>query len=92
MTEFYGGHPFLKGMVSEIKNRNPGMMSLIVIAISVAYLYSFAVVIGLPGKFFFWQPGVLIGYGILPTPAAEAVLMSLSTVIVFLNAKSLKIE
>lgn len=36
--------------------------------------------------------GVFIGYGILLTPAAGAVLMSLSTVIVSLNAKSLKMD
>lgn len=34
---FYGGYPFLIGMVNEIKQRQPGMMTLIAVAISVAY-------------------------------------------------------
>ena len=37
---FYGGWPFLKGLVSEIKKGAPGMMTLISMAISVAYFYS----------------------------------------------------
>jgi len=57
---FYGGHPFLKGIFTELKARNPGMMTLIAIAISVAYIYSSAVVLGLPGKFFFWELVTLI--------------------------------
>src|SRR6056297_3163667 len=56
----YGGHPFLKGIFTELKARNPGMMTLIAIAISVAYIYSSAVVLGLPGKFFFWELVTLI--------------------------------
>ncbi|MBN1134147.1 MAG: copper-translocating P-type ATPase [Methanosarcinaceae archaeon] len=57
---FYGGHPFLKGLFTELKTKNPGMMTLIAIAISVAYLYSSAVVLGLSGKFFFWELVTLI--------------------------------
>src|SRR5450755_1332945 len=34
---FYGGWPFLKGLIEEIKSKNPGMMTLIGFAISVAY-------------------------------------------------------
>ncbi|PZX52485.1 Cu2+-exporting ATPase [Algoriphagus ratkowskyi] len=52
---FYGGWPFLKGLVSEIKQKKPGMMTLIALAISVAYFYSSAVVFGLGGKIFFWE-------------------------------------
>lgn len=52
---FYGGWPFLKGMVDELKDRKPGMMTLIALAISVAYFYSSAVVLGLSGKIFFWE-------------------------------------
>ena len=48
---FYGGYPFLKGIFDELKKKNPEMMMLIV-AISVAYFYSSAVVFGLKGKFF----------------------------------------
>jgi len=57
---FYGGYPFLKGMIDEIKKKLPGMMTLISVAISVAYFYSSAVVFGLEGKVFFWELATLI--------------------------------
>ncbi|MCP6719323.1 MAG: copper-translocating P-type ATPase [Patescibacteria group bacterium] len=57
---FYGGWPFLKGIVEELRKRQPGMMTLIALAISVAFLYSTAVVFGLRGKFFFWELATLI--------------------------------
>lgn len=57
---FYGGKPFLKGAYDELKQRAPGMMTLIALAISVAYLYSTVVVFGLEGKFFFWELVTLI--------------------------------
>ncbi|MBR9681982.1 MAG: cadmium-translocating P-type ATPase [Candidatus Altiarchaeota archaeon] len=57
---FYGGWPFLKGIFEELKKRQPGMMTLIALAISVAYIYSSAVVFGLEGKFFFWELATLI--------------------------------
>lgn len=57
---FYGGWPFLKGLVDEIKKKSPGMMTLIALAISVAYFYSSAVVFGLGGKIFFWELASLI--------------------------------
>src|SRR5204863_7823627 len=57
---FYGGQPFLKGMFSEIKSKNPGMMTLIGMAISVAYIYSSATVFGLQGMDFFWELATLI--------------------------------
>ena len=57
---FYGGWPFLKGFVSEIKNGTPGMMTLISMAISVAYFYSSATVFGLSGVDFFWELATLI--------------------------------
>ncbi|MGM0366392.1 MAG: copper-translocating P-type ATPase [Actinomycetota bacterium] len=57
---FYGGWPFLKGIYSELKSRQPGMMTLIALAIVVAYAYSSAVVFGLTGKFFFWELATLI--------------------------------
>ena len=56
----YGGMPFLKGMVGEIKAKAIGMMTLVAIAISVAYIYSVAVVFGLPGMDFFWVLATLI--------------------------------
>lgn len=57
---FYGGWPFLKGLADELSNRKPGMMTLIAIAISVAYIYSSLVVFGLAGMMFFWELATLI--------------------------------
>lgn len=57
---FYGGWPFLKGLVDEVKVKNPGMMTLIGFAISVAYVYSVATVFGLKGMDFFWELATLI--------------------------------
>ncbi|MCZ2083306.1 MAG: copper-translocating P-type ATPase, partial [Flavobacteriales bacterium] len=57
---FYGGWPFLKGFWSEIKGGSPGMMTLISMAISVAYFYSSATVFGLKGVDFFWELATLI--------------------------------
>ncbi|MBU3933504.1 MAG: HAD-IC family P-type ATPase, partial [Candidatus Omnitrophica bacterium] len=57
---FYGGYPFLKGLFDELKERQPGMMTLIAVAISTAYLYSAAVVFGLSGKIFFWELVTLV--------------------------------
>ncbi|MBZ0188494.1 MAG: cadmium-translocating P-type ATPase [Candidatus Obscuribacterales bacterium] len=57
---WYGGWPFLKGLLAEIKSRQPGMMTLISVAISTAYVYSSAVVFGLAGKMFFWELASLI--------------------------------
>ena len=56
----YGGWPFLTGLVRELAGRRPGMMTLIGVAISVAWGYSAAVVLGLPGKVFFWELATLI--------------------------------
>ena len=57
---FYGGMPFLKGMVSEIRDKAIGMMTLVAVAISVAFIYSVAVVLGLKGMDFFWELATLI--------------------------------
>jgi len=57
---FYGGWPFLKGLVDEVKTKNSGMMFLIGFAISVAYIYSVATVFGLKGMDFFWELATLI--------------------------------
>lgn len=57
---FYGGYPFLKGLFNELKVARPGMMTLIGIAITTAYVYSSAVVFGLQGKIFFWELATLI--------------------------------
>jgi len=57
---FYGGYPFLRGIVDELKQKQPGMMTLISLAISVAFFYSAAVVLGVPGMVFFWELATLI--------------------------------
>mgnify|MGYP003460321951 FL=1 len=57
---FWGGWPFLKGFITEIKQKGPGMMTLIAMAISVAYFYSTATVFGLKGMDFFWELATLI--------------------------------
>jgi Cu2+-exporting ATPase len=56
----YGGLPFLKGMVQEIRKRQPGMMTLIGSAISVAFFYSAGTVFVIIGKDFFWELATLI--------------------------------
>ncbi|MGE0480395.1 MAG: copper-translocating P-type ATPase [Vicinamibacterales bacterium] len=57
---FYGGWPFLKGLFGEFAKRQPGMMTLIALAISVAYFYSSVVVFGVRGEVFFWELATLI--------------------------------
>ncbi|WP_137402744.1 heavy metal translocating P-type ATPase [Echinicola rosea] len=57
---FYGGWPFLKGLKEEVHQRKPAMMTLIALAITVAYGYSTAVTFGLEGKGFFWELATLI--------------------------------
>ncbi|HKW39850.1 MAG TPA: HAD-IC family P-type ATPase, partial [Gemmatimonadales bacterium] len=57
---FYGGRPFLTGLVDELRRKLPGMMTLVGIAITVAYAYSVLVVFGLPGNVFFWETATLI--------------------------------
>lgn len=57
---FYGGWPFITGAIRELKDRNPGMMTLIGLAILVAYGYSSLTVFGWEGKDFFWELATLI--------------------------------
>jgi P-type Cu2+ transporter len=56
----YGGFPFLKGMIQEIRYKKIGMMTLVALAISVAYVYSVAVIFGLQGMDFFWELATLV--------------------------------
>lgn len=56
----YGGWPFLTGLARELASRQPGMMTLIALAISVAYGYSSLVVFGVRGSVFFWELATLI--------------------------------
>lgn len=57
---FYGGWPFLKGAKDELSDRSPGMMTLIALAITVAYVYSTAAVFGLAEHDFFWELATLV--------------------------------
>lgn len=57
---FYGGWPFLTGLADELKKKQPGMMTLIAVAITVAFGYSSATTFGLEGKKFFWELATLI--------------------------------
>ncbi|MBW6481517.1 MAG: cadmium-translocating P-type ATPase [Vicingaceae bacterium] len=56
----YGGYPFLKGLYDEVKDNAIGMMTLIGVAISVAWAYSVAITIGLKGMDFYWEMATLI--------------------------------
>lgn len=56
----YGGLPFLKGLWEEVKQKQPGMMTLIGVAITAAYVYSASVVFGVQGNVFFWELATLI--------------------------------
>jgi cation transport ATPase len=138
----------MEGLVKEVETKNPGMMFLIGFAITVAYIYSVAIVFGLKGMDFFWELATLIlimllGHwiemksiagaskelellvqlmpsdahmvmpdmvhdvktdtlkendiilvkpGILLSPAAGAVLMTASTIVVAINASLLKVK
>lgn len=56
----YGGVPFLQMAVPELKNRQPGMMTLISMAISVAFIYSLATLLVPLGSSLFWELVTLI--------------------------------
>ena len=57
---FYGGWPFLKGLVDEVRRKQLGMMTLIGTAIIISYVYSSLVVFGVKGSVFFWELATLI--------------------------------
>ncbi len=56
----YGGLPFIEMAVPELKTRAPGMMTLISLAISVAFFYSIATLVTDLGESFFWELVTLI--------------------------------
>ncbi|HJQ14803.1 MAG TPA: hypothetical protein VJ830_08660, partial [Anaerolineales bacterium] len=56
----YGGIPFLQMAIPEIQNRQPGMMTLISLAISVSFIYSLAAMFVNLGEGFFWELVTLI--------------------------------
>jgi Cu2+-exporting ATPase len=56
----YGGIPFLQMAVPELRNKKPGMMALISMAISVAFVYSIATTLFPIGESFYWELVTLI--------------------------------
>jgi len=56
----YGGLVFIRGGIQELRARQPGMMTLISLAIVVALGYSLAVTLGFPGMDFWWELATLI--------------------------------
>ncbi len=56
----YGGFPFIKGAVRELADRLPGMMTLITLAISVAFAYSIGVTLGFQGHALWWELSTLV--------------------------------
>jgi Cu2+-exporting ATPase len=59
-TFLYGGRPFLKGAVNEVRSRLPGMMTLIALALIVAFAFSVAVSFGFPGMPLWWELATLV--------------------------------
>jgi Cu2+-exporting ATPase len=61
MLFFYGGFVFLKGARDELAIKTPGMMTLVAMAITVAFLYSLAVTFGIvEGMDFWWELATLV--------------------------------
>lgn len=56
----YGGWVFIRGAAGELKDRLPGMMTLISLAISVAFVFSLAVTFGFPGMDLWWELATLV--------------------------------
>lgn len=56
----YGGWVFIRGALGELRDRLPGMMTLISLAISVAFIFSLAVTFGFPGSDLWWELATLV--------------------------------
>lgn len=56
----YGGIPFLQMAVPEVQSRKPGMMTLISLAITTAFVYSLFALFAVPASGFFWEMATLI--------------------------------
>jgi Cu2+-exporting ATPase len=56
----YGGWVFIKGAIGELADQQPGMMTLIALAISVAFGFSLAVTFGFPGTDLWWELATLV--------------------------------
>src|SRR5262245_37836817 len=57
---FYGGRVFLQGAIRELRDRLPGMMTLISLAITVSFLFSLAVTLGFRAMPLWWELATLI--------------------------------
>ena len=62
---FYGGIPFFKSAKSEITSKNPGMMTLVALAIIVGYVFSVAATFIFPGDLLYWEISTLISVFLL---------------------------
>ena len=56
----YGGWVFVRGALDELADRRPGMMTLIALAIGVAFVFSVAVTLGFPGADLWWELATLV--------------------------------
>jgi Cu2+-exporting ATPase len=56
----YGGSVFVQGGLRELRDRLPGMMTLISLAITVAFVFSLAVTLGYPGESLWWELASLV--------------------------------
>jgi len=56
----YGGWVFIAGGIRELRHRLPGMMTLISLAITVAFVFSLAVTLGYPGDPLWWELATLV--------------------------------
>jgi Cu2+-exporting ATPase len=61
----YGGSVFVKGGLRELRDRLPGMMTLISLAITVAFVFSLAVTLGYPGEALWWELASLVAVMLL---------------------------
>jgi Cu2+-exporting ATPase len=61
----YGGWVFVKGAIADLADRRPGMMTLIALAISVAFVFSLAVTFGFPGMDLWWELATLVAIMVL---------------------------
>src|SRR5690606_15077481 len=57
---FYGGWGFVRGAARGLRDRAPGMMTLIALAITVAFVFSAAVTLGFPGTPLWWELATLV--------------------------------
>jgi len=61
----YGGSVFVQGGLRELRDRLPGMMTLISLAITVAFIFSLAVTLGYPGEALWWELASLVAIMLL---------------------------